>query len=151
MQPAIDAAEKGFPVYPGLAAALVEREAIMRAFPGTAKVFFPGGKTLKEGDTLVQKDLAWTLRQIVAKGAAGFYKGPVAERIVKEMERGKGLVSQKDLDAYTVKRREPVRGTYRGHTVVSMPPPSSGGAHIIQMLNMLSESSYPALGYGTTA
>lgn len=151
MAPAIKLAAEGFTVYPGLAKAIDERAEIMRRFPGTAKIFFPKGQALKAGDLLVQKDLADTLRLIAKDGRAGFYKGKVAKAIVAEMRRGHGIITQKDLDDYKVKRREPVRGTYRGFQIVSMPPPSSGGVHIIQMLNMLNEVDYGALGHGTTA
>ncbi len=151
MAPAILIAESGFPVYKGLAEALEERQDVLKVFPGTKKIFFRQGKPLKLGDVLIQRDLAWTLKRIAAKGAAGFYKGEVAKRLVAEMQRGKGLVTQKDLDQYTVKHQEPVVGTYRGYQIVSMPPPSSGGVHVIEILNMLAGDDYGGLRYGSTA
>jgi len=151
MQPAIEVAEKGFTVYGGLAHALTERSEIMRQFPGTVKVFFPGGQALKVGDTLVQKDLAWTLRQIAKRGEAAYYKGEIAQRLLKEMRRGHGLMTQKDLANYQVLEREPVVGTYRGYKIVSMPPPSSGGVHIIEILNMLAGDDFGKMGFGSVA
>lgn len=150
MAPAIAIAENGFPVYLGLAEAMAERQDVLKVFPGTKKIFLRHGQPLKAGDLLVQKDLAWTLRRIATKGAAGFYKGEVAKRLVAEMQRGRGLITQKDLDAYTVKRHDPVTGTYRGYQIVSMPPPSSGGAHIVQILNILSQDDYGAMPFGGT-
>jgi len=149
MQPAIDIAAHGFPVYAGLAKALHRCAAILKHFPGSVKVFFHNGQPLAEGDILVQKDLAWTLGQIAAKGADGFYKGEVARRIVAEMRRGDGIVSQTDLDLYKVRHPAPVTGFYRGYRIVSMPPPSSGGVHIIEIMHILAPENYGAMGFGT--
>jgi gamma-glutamyltranspeptidase / glutathione hydrolase len=150
MQPAIDAAERGFPVYKGLSTRIGWRREIMDNFEGTRKLFMPGGKALEVGDTLVNKDLAKTLKLIAKKGRDGFYKGEVAALIIKEMKRGKGLITQKDLDSYTVKKSKPIIGDYRGFKIVSMPPPSSGGIHIVQMLNILSGYDYGSYGHNTT-
>lgn len=139
MQPAIEAAEKGFLIYPSLAAAIAKLEDTLRIFPGSRKIFLPKGKPLLEGETLVQADLAKTLQQIVKHGVAGFYSGEVGAAIVAEMKNGGGLVSKADLSSYAVKKREPVTGSYRGYQIVSMPPPSSGGVHIVQMANMLAQ------------
>lgn len=147
LQPAIDLAEKGFPVYRELENAISYRSKVLQTFPATKVIFFPNGKPLKSGDTLIQKDLAWTLRQIAAKGADGFYQGAVAERLVREMQQGKGILTREDLKTYEVKMRKPVTGTYRGHKIVSMPPPSSGGVHIIEMLNILERYDLKKLGY----
>jgi gamma-glutamyltranspeptidase/glutathione hydrolase len=151
MAPAIEIAEQGFPIYQGLAAALRERAGVLKLFPGTKKIFFRHGQPLAQGDVLIQRDLAKTLKRIAAKGAAGFYQGEVAKRIVAEMQRGRGLITQKDLDHYTVKHEDPVIGVYRGHQIVSMPPPSSGGAHIIEIMNILAGDDYGALRYGSAA
>ncbi len=150
MQPAIDIAENGFPVYEGLAEDILDRKDVLNLFPSSQKIFLPNGIALKAGDKLVQKDLAWTLKQIAAKGKDGFYKGTVAERIVSEMKKGGGILSAKDLTDYKVKKREPVSGTYRNFKIVSMPPPSSGGVHIIQMLNMLENTDYSSFPHGST-
>ncbi len=143
--PAISTAEDGFIVYPQLEEALQERKGVMERFPGTKKIFFSKGLPLKEGDVLKQKDLALTLREISEKGSEGFYKGFVAQLFIKEMKKY-GLITQKDLDTYQVKMREPVEGTYKGYRIVSMPPPSSGGVHIIQILNILEDDSIQIYG-----
>ena len=90
-----------------------------------------------EGDIIVQKDLAETLKRIALNGRDGFYKGKTADLIVNEMKANNGLISHDDLKEYNSVYREPIVGNYRGHTVISMGPPSSGGPLIIQMLNML--------------
>lgn len=151
IQPAIDIAEKGFEVYGGLAEAIEDRKAILAVFPDSRKIFLPKDKPLKVGDILVQPELALTLRQIALKGAAGFYQGTVGAKLVAEMKRGNGIMTAKDLDGYKVKMREPVTGSYRGYKIVSMPPPSSGGVHIVQMLNMLEQTEYGKLEHGSAA
>jgi gamma-glutamyltranspeptidase/glutathione hydrolase len=151
LQPAIKIAVQGFPVYEGLAKEILERREILEVFPDSRRIFLPEGKPLTAGQLLVQKDLAWTLRQIAERGAAGFYQGEVGKRLVAEMQRGKGLMTADDLKQYKVKMREPVTGTYRGYRIVSMPPPSSGGVHIVQMLNMLGQTKYGELPHGSAA
>lgn len=138
MQPAIDLAEHGFPVYTSLSNAIKKRMSIMQNFPGTKKIFLPEGRPPITGEYLVQKDLAKTLRTIAREGRDGFYKGWVANLILQEFKNG-GILSREDLDSYQVRRHKPVTGTYKGYKIVSMPPPSSGGVHIIQMLNILSQ------------
>jgi gamma-glutamyltranspeptidase/glutathione hydrolase len=138
LKDAINLAHKGFKIYPELAYAISQRENIIKRYKATCAIFCDKkGNILKEGDTLVQKDLAKTLRTISKKGRDGFYKGWVAKAIVKEHRRLKGLITQKDLDKYNVKYRDPIIGEYRGHKIFSMSPPSSGGVHIIQILNIL--------------
>ncbi len=149
LKPAIKLSEKGFTVYPQLEAAIQERREVMEHFKATREIFAPKGRWLEAGDILIQKDLAWTLRQIAKRGVDGFYKGPVADRIVAEMARGGGLISYEDLKSYEVKKRSPIEGTYRGYKVVAMPPPSSGGVHIIQMLNMMEGDDLGRFGQGT--
>ncbi len=135
IQPAIDLAEKGFEVYPGLAKALTYRQKVLARFPATKKIFFKEGKVLEEGDLLVQTDLAKTLKAIQARGKNGFYKGWVAKAIVEEEKRRGGMIRQADLDQYNVVQRKPVTGSYKGYDVYSMSPPSSGGIHVLQILN----------------
>ncbi len=137
--PAIRLAARGIPVSYGLEAALHDNKASLSADPSTVAYFLTDkdGGQMDEGDLLVQKDLARTLREISRKGAKGFYEGWVADAIVEEMARGGGLITHEDLANYKVVEREPVRGTYRGHEIIGMPPPSSGGIHVIQMLNIL--------------
>ena len=136
IQPAIDLAEKGFPIYPGLAKAMSYREEVLASFPATKKIFFnKKGELLQKGDLLKQRDLAKTLRTIQKKGRDGFYKGWVAKAIVDEERRRGGLIRWNDLNRYNVVERPPVKGTYKGYEVYSMGPPSSGGIHVIQILN----------------
>ena len=137
MAPAIEIADKGFPVYRAIASEIVDRQEWLRLYPSSHKIFFKGDQPLKEGELLIQKDLAATLRQIAATGTKEFYEGRVAKKIVAEMERGGGLIDMTDMRSYRVIERIPVTGHYRGHQIVSMPPPSSGGTHVIEMLNML--------------
>ncbi|MBC97889.1 MAG: gamma-glutamyltransferase [Halobacteriovoraceae bacterium] len=138
MQPAIDLAEKGFKVYPELAFALRVREETLRKFPASVKIFFDKNKhILKEGDLLVQSDLAKTLKSIAKKGRDGFYKGWVADAIVAEERRRGGLIRYNDLSRYNMIKRKPVEGKYKDYEIYSMGPPSSGGIHVIQILNIL--------------
>jgi gamma-glutamyltranspeptidase/glutathione hydrolase len=106
----------------------------------------PGGGLWRAGDRLVQPDLAATLEAIAARGPDGFYSGPVADRIVAEMERGGGLISKDDLASYRAVAREPVRGSYRGLAVLSSPPSSSGGTTLVETLNILENFDLRAKG-----
>ena len=148
LEPAIRLAEEGFAVTPYLADALLRYEGWLQEDPATAAVFYPEGRALGVGDILVQEDLAWTLRRIREAGADGFYGGSVAEKIVAEMERGNGLITHEDLANYRALETEPVRGNYRGYDIVSVSPPSGGGIHLVQMLNVLEEFPLPAMAYG---
>lgn len=146
MSPAIDLAENGFVVYPELAFALDFRKKELAKYPETKKIFFRNGTPLKEDDWLVQKDLAKTLKIIQKFGDYGFYRGWVAEQIIKETQRLGGLMTHKDLQSYEYKWRSPVHGVFKNLDVYSMGPPSSGGMHIIQILNILGEDDLRSLG-----
>ena len=148
--PAIRLAEEGIIVTPDLADSLeAEREALMK-HPSTAKIFFKeGGAGYRPGERLVQADLAATLKKVAAEGPDGFYKGAVAENIARAVQAAGGPMTVEDLAAYKPVLREPVRGTYRGYEIVSMPPPSSGGVHLIQILNTLEGYPIGALGHNT--
>lgn len=138
LKPAIRLAEKGFKIYPALAEAIKEESDRLKKFPSSKKIYLKSdGSPLKEGELLIQKDLANTMKLIAKNGIDGFYKGEVADKIVTSMKEYNGLITHKDLQNYIVKKREPVIGTYKGTKIVSMPPPSSGGVHIIQIMNML--------------
>jgi gamma-glutamyltranspeptidase/glutathione hydrolase len=138
IQPAIHLAAHGFPVYPQLAKALAARsEILLSQLAGKAIFAGKDGQVLKAGDLLVQKDLAKTLQQIAKHGRSGFYQGRVAEKFLNYFKTKHGLISEKDFAAYKVHWREPVRGTFHGYEIISMPPPSSGGVHVIQFLNFL--------------
>lgn len=147
IQPAVDLAEKGFPVYEELANGLRLRQAVLEKNPAAKKIFFDDqGKPLALGAVLVQKDLAWTLRHIAKNGKAGFYRGPVAKKILHFAQQQKGLLRAEDLAVYEVKQREVVRGEFHGYRIVSMPPPSSGGVHVIQFLSFLEHDDVEKLG-----
>ena len=134
LRPAIDLARNGIEVSFDLATLLSRRQERLCRYEAACGYFYKeGGEPYRPGETLVQADLANTLELIAKDGPDAFYKGPIADLIVAEMERGGGLVDAESLAAYKPAVREPVRGTYRGYEVVSMPPPSSGGIHIVQM------------------
>lgn len=138
MLPAINLAEKGMRVYPALARAMKAKAKKLCLFKASRAVFLkPNCSPYKVGEILYQKDLAKTLRIIAKQGVDGFYRGDVAKLIVANQKRYGGLLSHNDLRKYKVKKRKPVVGSYKGYKVVSMPPPSSGGTHIIQILNIL--------------
>ncbi len=150
LKPAIELAEKGFPVYGYLAKAIAEQKDVLAKFPASAKIFLKSnGEPLVEGDLLVQKDLAQTLKEISKRGRAGFYKGKVARALIAEEKRLHGLITQKDLDAYQPVFREPLRGSFHGYDLYAMPLPSSGGVHVIQILNMLENDPLKAWGSGS--
>jgi gamma-glutamyltranspeptidase/glutathione hydrolase len=149
MAPAIRLADEGFPVYPQLAQAIAYRTKLLGDAPVTRAIYFREDRPLREGDLLVQKDLARTLREIAANGKDAFYKGRVAEALVKEMQIRGGLITQEDLESYRVLYRTPMTGTFRGAQVHVMPPPSSGGVLILQMLNVLSGFPLQQFGFHT--
>ncbi len=150
MAPAIKLADDGFPVPYGLAFAFAKSHDRFSADASSLAYFeHPDGTPYKAGEIFRQPDLAKTLRTIRDKGAAGFYEGEVAKLIAEEMKQGRGLITLEDLKNYHPVEREPVRGTYLGYDIFSMPPPSSGGAHVIQMLNILEGYDLKKLGHNT--
>ena len=152
IQPAIDMAEDGIIMSYPIAQSLSQRGERLKRHPASARYFFKeDGSAYAGGDLWVQEDLAWTLKRIRRKGAADFYRGKVAERIVAEMEAGGGLITMADLAAYRPVEREAVRGRYDGYEIIAMPPPSSGGVHVIQMLNVLEGYDLRRLGHNSAA
>lgn len=149
ISPAIELADKGFVLSYDLSSKLAARLEQFRPHPASLAVFSRDGKPYRQGERFRQRDLAATLKRIRRAGRAGFYEGRTADLIVAEMERGGGLINHADLNDYTSVWREPIRGTYRGYEIVGMPPPSSGGALVQQMLNMLEPYDIGALGYGS--
>jgi len=150
LKPAIDLAEKGFPVSEGLHNSLIATKAQMQASPASMAIFYkPGGVAYEVGEMLVQKDLAKSLRLIAKYGAKAFYQGAIASAIVADMQANGGLITTEDLAAYQPVMRQPIRGTYRGYEIASMPLPSSGGVHLVQMLNVLEGFSVRELGHNT--
>jgi gamma-glutamyltranspeptidase/glutathione hydrolase len=127
VEPALQLADSGFAIDAAVAGTLRGDADRLARFPGSAALFLPGGRPLAEGTHWRNPDLAAVLRRIALRGPAGFYSGETADLIVAEMRRGGGLITHEDLRGYTAKWREPILFDYRGHTVLSMPPPSSGG------------------------
>ena len=148
VMPGVLLAEDGFSISAGLARGLnAQVSGAMAAFPASVAAYGkPGGGTWAAGDRLVLKDLGKTLRAIATDGPDAFYKGWIADRIAEDMAANGGLITKEDLAAYEAKERAPVTGTYRGFDIISMPPPSSGGAALIQMLNMLENFDLKAKG-----
>ena len=137
MAPAITLAEKGFTITAPLAAKLKTERETLGKWPSSRAIFWRNGAPLKAGDKLVQKDLAASLKLIAAEGPDAFYKGPIARKIVADSQRHHGLITTADMAGYKAVERTPIRGSYRQFEVVTMPPPSSGGVHLVQMLNIM--------------
>ncbi|WP_289000422.1 gamma-glutamyltransferase [uncultured Psychrobacter sp.] len=147
MAPAIALAEDGIEVTAGLSESLEALSDRLQKWPSTKKVFFkPDGSAYQPGERLYQPELARSLKLIATQGADGFYKGETARSIVKAVNDAGGSMSLQDLANYEAIARTPVTGDYRGYEIVSMPPPSSGGIHIVQILNIL--EGYPLKDYG---
>ena len=145
--PSIRLAEEGFVLDRGDVELLATATDDFKVDPATRAIFLKSdGSAFQPGDRLVQKDLGQTLRQIRDAGAAGFYKGPVAQAIVASSQAGKGIITQRDLDAYKVREFAPVECDYRGYHIVSAPPPSSGGVIICEILNIV--DGYPLKDWG---
>ena len=152
LAPAIALAEEGIAVSFALNYELATGGQRLRDDPESLRLFFkPDGIPYEIGDTWRQPDLAWTLRQIADQGAEAFYRGEIAQRIVAAMEAGNGLITRQDLADYRAIERPPVRGHFHEFEVVSAPPPSSGGVHILQILNMLEADNLVALGHNSAA
>ncbi|MCY3623929.1 MAG: gamma-glutamyltransferase [Gammaproteobacteria bacterium] len=150
--PALALARDGFPLPADIAAQFARLRPRFEPYTASlAKFTRADASPLEAGDLFRQPDLAATLARIAEHGRAGFYAGTTADLIVAEMARGGGLVSHRDLAEYRSVWREPVRGSYRGYQIISMPPPSSGGALLIQMLNMLEPHDLATLGRGSPA
>ena len=137
LAPAIRLARDGIEVTYDLAADLAFSQRLKNNPASLRKFYKPDGSNYEVGEIFKQPDLAWTLSEIAAEGVDAFYRGSVAEKIVADMEAHNGLITLDDLANYEVVEREPVRGTYRSYDIAAMPAPSSGGTHVIQMLNIL--------------
>ncbi len=149
VRPAVEMARDGFEVTHGLAGSLARVLDRMAAYPASTAQFSRDGTPYEAGETLRQPDLAASLERILENGVAGFYEGATAEMLVKEMEENGGLITLEDLKNYKAHVREPIRGTYRGHEIISMPPPSSGGVALVQMLNILEARDLAGAGFGS--
>lgn len=148
--PAIKMAQEGINVTPDLAVSLAGLKRRMSQWPSTAAIFYKAdGSDYQVDDILKQPELAHSLQLIAEKGTKGFYEGETAEKLVKAVQDAGGIMTLADLQHYKAVEREPVRGQYRGYEVVSMPPPSSGGVHIIEMLNVLQQFPIDQFGHNT--
>jgi len=151
VEPAVLLAREGFIVTDGLARSLREALPDMKKYPASVAQFSRAGVPYEPGDLLQQPDLARTLERIAREGPAGFYQGETARLIEAEMKAGGGLITREDLEAYKPLRRAPLRGTYRGYDVLTMPPVSSGGVALVTMLNVLEGYDLARDGHGSAA
>lgn len=151
LAPAIKLAREGYVVNDALADDLkTYGTEVLLAHPNSKAIFFkPDGTPWQKGDRLVQKNLAHSLQLIAQQGPDVFYKGEIADEIASEMAQHGGLIGKADLAAYRAVERKPISGTYRGYEVFSMPPPSSGGIHIVQILNILENFDLAKMGFGS--
>ncbi len=149
VMPSVALARDGFEVSHGLARSLGGMLDEFKRYPASLAQFSKNGQPYQAGDTLKQPDLARTLQRIADQGPAGFYEGETAELLEKEMKANGGLITRADLKAYQARKRDVVRGTYRGHEIIGMAPPSSGGIGVISMLNILEGYDLKANGYGS--
>jgi gamma-glutamyltranspeptidase/glutathione hydrolase len=148
VMPAVELAERGFTMSQSLARGLNgQLEGAMGRFPSSVAAYGkPGGGRWEAGDRLVLTDLGKTLRAIATDGPDAFYTGWIADLVEQDMKANGGLITKKDLAAYRAQIRRPVRGTFRGFEIISMPPPSSGGVALIEMLNILEQHDLKAKG-----
>src|SRR5262245_2509514 len=153
IDPAIALARDGFPVSEGLARSLREvvRGQQMQKSPAAVAQFSKNGTSYTAGETFKQPDLARTLERIGSQGPAGFYEGETARLIEKEMSSHDGLITAADLKQYVAKKRTPIAGSYRGYDIISMPPPTSGGVALVEMLNILEGYDLASLGAGSAS
>jgi gamma-glutamyltranspeptidase/glutathione hydrolase len=149
VEPARRLAAQGFPVSYALAAGM-RGAANLARFPESKRIFLKEGLYYKEGDIFKQPELASTLQRIQYQGPREFYTGNTAQQIVGEMKAHDGLISKADMENYRAVEREPLSGSYRGYEVLTMPPPSSGGAALLEMLNILEPHDLAVLGYNSS-
>ncbi|QWG23605.1 gamma-glutamyltransferase [Bradyrhizobium sediminis] len=152
LKPAIELARDGFIIADDMADTLPAIARRLARWPASAKIFSRAdGTSLREDDRLVQADLAATLSAIAAQGPRGFYEGPVAERLAAGIRDAGGIMTADDLKSYQPVIRAPVRGSYRGFDIISMPPPSSGGVVLLETLNILEGFPMPEMKRGSAA
>ncbi|MFY9556714.1 MAG: gamma-glutamyltransferase [Blastocatellia bacterium] len=152
IEPARNLAAGGFTMSYHLARNLqgTETRKLLAQFPDSNRIFLRDGNFYQEGDRLVQPELAETLARLKAKGPREFYEGKTASMIAGDMKVNGGLITEKDLKEYQPNVRKPLKGTYRGYEIVTMPPPSSGGAALLEMLNILEHYNLAELGPGSS-
>jgi len=149
MQPAIDWCMK-VPVTANLAGSIKDNYDRFKLFPAAEKLYLKDGLPYEVGDVIQNPDLQRTLKIIQAKGAKGFYEGEIAQKIAAEIQAEGGIITVEDLKNYKVQERKPATGTYRGYTILSTPPASSGGTHVVELLNIMENYDLAALGPNTT-
>ncbi len=151
IEPSRKLAQNGYVLSFRLANLFKDYQNSLGKYEDSKRIFLNDGKFYEEGDLLIQKDLAATLERIQKNGAKGFYEGETARLIAADMKKNDGLITIEDLKNYVAKEREPIRGTYRGNEIISMPPPSSGGIVLIQVLNMLEKYDIKKMEYNSAA
>ncbi|MCC7433149.1 MAG: gamma-glutamyltransferase [Methanoregulaceae archaeon] len=151
IEPAVLLANRGFKMPRGLADSLRENADLFKPFPAAYAQFCRNGRFYAEGENFRQPDLGRTLERIRDHGAKDFYEGETAGFIVKDMAAKGGLITAEDLKSYRVVARKPLVGTYRGYEVITMPPPSSGGIALLQMLGMVEGDDLKSLGWNSSA
>ena len=149
VEPARALAQNGYVLSYRLAELFKSYKSTLEKYEDSKKIFLNGGRMFEEGDTLKQPELALTLARMQKSGATEFYTGRTAQLIADDMKRNNGLITLDDLKNYVAKERTPLRGTYRGYEVITMPPPSSGGIVMLQVLNMLENYDLRKLGYNS--
>lgn len=150
IEPAIKLAQNGFKITDRQAETMLEVKDEFAKFASSKKYFLKSdGSTYKGGEILIQKDLANTLKLIQKEGPKAFYEGAIADLIVKDMKRNGGIITKEDLKNYKPVWRKPVVGNYRGYDIISMAPPSSGGIHIIEILNIMENANIGDMGFGS--
>jgi gamma-glutamyltranspeptidase/glutathione hydrolase len=150
LAPALELAEKGFPVSFGLAQSL-KSSRLLERFPESKRIFLKGGAFYEPGERLLQPELAGTLKRLGASGARDFYEGETARRLAAAMRANGGLWTAADLAGYAVVERKPLTGRYRGYEIIGAPPPSSGGVGVLEMLGMLEGTGYEKPAAGSAA
>lgn len=151
VSPAERMAREGIPATPWLSEGLASVQSKLKDFPATAAAYYPAGEAPRIGEVFLQPDLAWSLRRLAEKGGADFYKGELAARILKCMDTYSGVITAADLNSYEPVWRRPLSGKFGDYRVYSMPPPSSGGVHLIQMLNVLEGREFKASRHNSAA
>ena len=149
MAPAIKYAREGIPVTVNLEAIIKDNFDKISKYEATSAIFLKDGLPYETGDVIKNPDLAVTLEKIAKDGKKAFYEGEIAKKIADEVQKQGGLITVEDLKNYSVEVREPVEGTYRGYTIISCPPASSGGTHIIELFNMLENYDIKKMGDNT--
>ncbi len=152
IKPALEMAQQGFVVSDDMVRIIKKTQVLLQQNPETCRVFFKENCQLYQaGELFKQADLAKTLLYLSEQGAEGFYQGDIAKKIVSAMVEGQGLITLEDLRTYQVKEVTPIKGRFNGYEIFTMPPPSSGGVHLVQMLNMLEQLPLEGVAQGSAA